>query len=829
MLGVDQAISNRRDSKCVYTRGMRWRLTSGGGLFVLALLVVIGLVVRGAIPEEEPEGQEEQPKPLVSEHSAPGLSGKRAADQAHVEPPVIGGVIVRVVDRRGQPVIGADVVLYEGREKSVWNEALRGPAKTDANGEVSFLDLRVADVTSVVESPGAAQSYVWYGRAAHPPAVHEHRLKSATPLDGYVVDALTQGPLEGARVVALSGGAFGFHTSNTVRIHGERSSAHADATGHFLLPDFVSLFRVEAPGYATVWKQVTDRNQLSAHDVRVGLVRCSSLAGIVRDPGGRPLADVRVFASDTAIDTIQTDETTFYMRHSFRGHWTWGVGNTFGSDEDDPNRWWVEDIYGCRVATTNSEGHWQFDNLALGSRFRVWAEHSTYTSSRTQIVEVVRSGRHVTLELNPPTVIEVEVVLPNGKPVEEVQVDLTLDGVHRRVRAEGDRVRIEGAVPGTYDVDVFALGEGDAKDLKWTVEGGATVTKRVVVDRYDDPAKSKEIMLSGRLRSEDGTALQDALIELTSTGISTRSDRDGRFELPHCRGEYPQIRVLALGHRPLQKHDWSWNEGVPIDLRLDRIRRYLVSLGRAPVVSEDEYAQRPEVIHDRGAGGGQDRFVSSRVEVSKVVQVDLMAGDTRAVLHVPGQLPIFFDTVPEPGSVVQISVPEATGGDVLVQVERDGLPVEGATVFAYVDWSPVPIRASTDERGEVTIGPVPFDRDVTIDVVKRGLGAWRATRRFQGGDTVEVRLPRMATIAGQVLDSRKHPVPEVLVRGYRLTPSGEQFDAITRTDNSGRYRLVLQGGDYRIHFGDAKSAVVHRIHAASGSDATLHAVVKRSP
>jgi protocatechuate 3,4-dioxygenase beta subunit len=224
-----------------------------------------------------------------------GIPGFEAGDASElteiVAPANLTVRVLRLPDR--SPVPGAKVLLLDG--KSAWTGI------ADAAGEVHFEGFEAGQVTVFGEAPGLKgfpRAVVSAGFATQPA---EYMLFATKSIEGHVTSADDGRPVPAASVVAKEQG---FRQGpepvlpRGLLLTPPRPTATTDARGGFRLEGvrvgaWIEL-QVEANGFLKGEKAFSSGQPGVPVAVEIPLESAVRVKGIVRDPGGRPVAGARV-------------------------------------------------------------------------------------------------------------------------------------------------------------------------------------------------------------------------------------------------------------------------------------------------------------------------------------------------------------------------------------------------------------------------------------------------------------------------------------------------------------------------------------------------------
>lgn len=268
-----------------------------------------------------------------------------------------------VDDESGLPV--ADALLR------IDQDSIERTTSSRADGLFEFIDLP-ADTYEVEVLAAGYEVVEIDGLQAFPGAneIAEHRLQPAEPLGGVVLDAVTAAPLGGVRVAIAAE-----RRSNGERGAYLRQETTTDGTGRFRF-DHVSRRGLELTADAEGYAMERDRIRIEAdtEQLEIAMRRASSIAGVVRDANGEPVAGARLRL---------------------------GGGSRWDSDE--------------RRIESGRDGSFAFERVRPGNAYEVIAAHAEQGFGPTTVAGVVvEEGR----EPQP-----VEIVLQQGAEIRGTVTD----------------------------------------------------------------------------------------------------------------------------------------------------------------------------------------------------------------------------------------------------------------------------------------------------------------------------------------------------------------------------------------------------------------------
>jgi len=494
-------------------------------------------------------------------------------------------------------------------------------------------------------------------------------------------------PIEGARV----------HVARSRR----RNAPSTDATGRVVVSGIDApgtRFSVDAPGFAPFLQGEPDL--VRQGEVHVELVRESAIDLTLRDASGDLLDRIGVQLS------VEGASASYFA-----------------------GRFSEPDLFGTpRTVLRTREGRLRIDGLAAG-RYRL----------RFLRGELALGER--TVEAPPEAVVDLEVTLDRGIAVQGVaRWNGAPAAGHVQTSSRGGRSL---PVPLEPDGSFTAwLPEAGQAMFELLPEGlSATELPGVVVDVVEGTTVTLDyetVAVRGRVEYADGSAasgLGGSLGDSLRRGgprYSFRTDRDGRFELPHVVPGRLRWRVSEPGPRHLAPEAFVDVEGSEeIVLRLlgtDEVTFTLVgepSPGFCSFFHLDEAGNRTRITRYPGY------FPPSYT-------VDWPLGDTRAIVEADGFAPVVLEVRNDPGPT------ERT-----VALERAGhvrVTVLGATGDPFAHH-----RFVVEPEPGTRLDPL-FREDETDHVGRRtkalGAGTYGVSARIDGRDVER----RVRVAAEQTLD-----------------------------------------------------------------------------
>lgn len=254
-----------------------------------------------------------------------------------------------------------------------------------------------------------------------------------------------------------------------------------------------------------------------------------------------------------------------------------GARVRISSDPDTPPYLWVLDghvVRPHRETTTGPEGRFRLPGLVPEARYTVWAEAPGFRPAQ---VEAEAPTDSVRIELDPAARLAVEVVDPEGRGIEGVDVDLRrlgdaqAFGAIRETRVTDVRGHYEADArePGATAVEIRAPGYEHARRVVELVEGESRNERFVLSPVPSSPVELRTVDEDGEPISEVQAWIHSAPGTPDGTHLPGESDEAGRVVWPRIpHGRY-RVSFQAPRTVPAERPD---------DLDLE--------VGAAPVVRE---------------------------------------------------------------------------------------------------------------------------------------------------------------------------------------------------------------------------------------------------
>ena len=462
-------------------------------------------------------------------------------------------VRVRVSDRDGQPVEGAEVWIVP-RDPRDWNAYYRqGPAGiSGAEGEVGLPDLPPGRSVSLdVCRSGFLPVAVVVREVTSEPI--EAVLERSARISGRVTDP-AGAAVEGARVVAWLSGERPDRPESVRPCYRELGSARTNGEGRFILeslPPGWWTVRASAPGWLPA---DSERRQVRAGEslegMEIALGRGETVAGRVLSPDGAPLsgAEVQALGGPSAVsgadgtyrlEGVETGERTVEATHPDHEFASRTLEVEPGENrldlklERDRRREIRGRVLGplaeARVLGPSSSWTTTDGSFLLRERDgrpEIWAQAEGYAPAQAEVVVDGSPVSGVEIRLSRGGILQGRLLGLDREGLAGAVVELDLPPLFQRrsgVDPQGS-YRITGLPPGTWEVTART----GSRTLKERVEISPEET---ILDLVFQPV----FEVSGRVLDPDGLPVADATVRLFTSGSGgwayTRSDGSFRIEL----------------------------------------------------------------------------------------------------------------------------------------------------------------------------------------------------------------------------------------------------------------------------------------------------------
>ena len=226
--------------------------------------------------------------------------------------------------------------------------------------------------------------------------------------------------------------------------------------------------------------------------------------------------------------------------------------------------------------------------------------------------------------------------------------------------------------------------------------------------------------------------------ELLLDTSTTVEDADGRFVLRDLSRNLHWIQVRAEGYPP--KTEGPVTPGEPVEVRLDHLRNLLVT-----VVDETDAAVPGAIVRLRRnqrsdpLAAYQPPDERTAMPDGRLVWIDLLPEDY-ALQAMDGQAfskTVRVDVGSENPCEVTLRLDRSRGtGQIVIRTRHaDGRPYAGVALMGGGE-DGMPFTATSDERGEATLGPLPSGSYTLLAPGHRGFTL--STARVEAGETTTI-------------------------------------------------------------------------------------------
>jgi protocatechuate 3,4-dioxygenase beta subunit len=681
---------------------------------------------------------------VAAEGYAPGMvegvtveSGKTAKVEIELgtEASISGQVIS---EKEKKPVAGARVALLDPESEGLFGisfgdqDLLREPILSDEGGAFRIGDLPAGSFRLKVSHPDFADELKAVElKKEGDEAKVEITLKKGRVISGTVLDTSGSKPVAGARVSLSPQGEMGSGILSTILaplVARYGRAAVSDSGGRWefsnVAPDEYRLSATHDSYAPSETKDVSVKPDADMRDVVLFLVGGARVKGTVRDNEGKPIPSLEVHVVGQGV---------------------------------------------FKEARTDSSGAYALEHLAAGS---------CTISIEQEEREKKFAGMSKQLELAPGDDVLLDFTLQkgfsvsgrvvrDGKPAGGVLVVCSREESGEGVSATGKSgsdgsYRVDGLVPGSYEVTLFTDGEGkgavskmprplvltgDLTGYDLTIPGGAV--GGTVVDENGNPLKGARVNLKKRgegERQRTAAKLEEVLGEL----FHATSDANGAFELGGLAAGSYLVTAAAKGFGQAV-------ETVTLDSDTSRAETRLVLKPGVDLVmklacAEKGKALKRATVRVTDARGQRVKTETVSVEDGLVTVAGLAVGTYRVEAVAEGCAPGTLDAV-SIGQGVQTPAELALkkGGVLAVSVTDDkGAPFMGA-VLELSDAAGKPydgLRFSEDKKkgwdvtgskGTATIGCLP-EGSFTVKAAKAGYSPAEGKASLKKGEEKKLSL-----------------------------------------------------------------------------------------
>jgi|GEM_PF-697168 len=734
-------------------------------------------------------------KPGVAQLERPEASGRK---RVVFEPPARGPQVLLLRGGDGSPVAGA-VVAFGDLALPIGG--------SDAEGRLSLAGTDDAPVKLLLLSADGRSLRLSYdppATGAHDAPPSELRFPAAVHLAGRVLERASGAPIAGAVVWPT-------HDPGRFVLSGE--------DGRFdILAPAAERYRVQVHAKAHIPSLVTlSAGHLSRPETPdIRLAAAGTLAGVVVDPAGEPIAGVELVARRSSA----TERRILRL------------------DPADAR------------ARSDAEGRFQLAPVAVGASVLVGARKRGWTTGRFTVEPP--AGEHLRLVLERGRRVIGRVVDAEDQPVQDATVRLLASGQPESLQAAGDRAAGDRG-PGDGDGD----GKPDAGEQDpfraLTLEDGRFELRKLPAQRIyiaaaahgfapmtvrgiEVPAGDSEVDLGtlvlepgvaihGSIHDPQGAPIVDAQVWAFTESVPSarlleaqwdrarpacdaRSDARGSFVVADLEPRHPvHLRLDAAGYLPAILMNLAPGAREPLDVVLElgaQLSGQVVNAQGAAVADaeislslqpspDDPGALDRSITQSRHTSSGEDgRFVVADVvpghhladafadgyQPAPAREIELVAGAPRDDLRF----------VLRPGALLTGSVRDG-----------EGLAITGAQVLVGRP------SGRSDEAGVYRVAGLPLGRQ-QVDVRHRGYNRHREEVEIDAGENhLDVVLAGGRRVSGQVLGESGQAIAgatlELRAGGadsfaqQRATSAGDGHFTFPHVAD-GRYNLVATKDGY---------------------------------
>lgn len=786
-------------------------------LWLLGIVAVVGVLSWLWFAGEPRDGSADDGQPAATEMPRRRmLTGNNGGDETitglrqqllHARKAAIHGTITSA---DGRPLGGANVCVHL-KSPLLVQRPLKNLTCVTSRGDGGYRieGLLPVDASVVASAPGHIPAA--YRKPQRGP--RENRVELTPGADiGNIDIVLKDGGVEVNGVVRdISGGEI-----EGAQVSVDNAFAESDSEGKFQLwvEPGETRIRAAAEGYASG----AARGAAPGHFFEVLLTPESILVGKVVDAEtGAGLADINVY----------TDSFVFY-----------GVA-------DGPQ------------AITREDGSFRIDGLEPGG-YQPIARSNTAFGKAAQTVHLGlgETSEPVTIKAHPATVVEGTIVVADSeKTCLDGRVSLRAPELSRNFAGQtqrGGEVRIEGVLPGTYQVDVTcenyvpeehypALEVGETVEPQtWEVAPGLAI-RGIVVDAMGQAVEGQTVIASLVSSDADPRAKSPSF----SFGMQTRDD--GTFEVGGLSAGTYELRSFGVRPSPVDKPQVELVDSDVDDVRIElpgegSVRGQVVDERGEPVANVNVELASREAKYVWGGGtsgmsADDGTFLLEHIPPGKY-RITASRGWT-STLRKPGTTDDDVQGEPldvEADEVTQVTLEvEARGASIRGRVvDGSGGPVADAFISATRTSDSAAATAASNRRqvrwGQWGQQPVLTDTDGTFELpdLTEGTYVVRANRKGGGeglaegchtGAACEVVIRETGVLRGQVTLAGG-PAPENFEVSLRDRKAGiSRRESFFRTDGVFTFEQ-LPGGHYEVTASAGKGTATGQVELEDGEEYT---------
>lgn len=572
--------------------------------------------------------------------TTPSRAGVEASGAASVPPrePSAGpGLRGRVIGPDGEPLDDFRVLLLRSLTLPHVGEPLVHEFAR-AGGAFEIATVARGRYRVEVQASGLAPWRATGVELGGAPVEVEASLAAGAMLRGFVIDAATQLPIEGACVVAEADAPVQVLALDLELIPACVPFALTSADGSFALANAspgAHVLRASAPGYGPAWIDVAEVDAGDTRgEIEIALGPCGAIEGSVLDAGQTPVADSIVLCTPTAFERNLPTLSYRFTRT--------GADGGFLLRDLSPGMWAVL--------------HFRESNAGAGAGAPQMA-FATIEAKRTARVDFHARGPRLGLEgtlrdaAGAPLAGHGVMVAPTEKAREPPQgswSSTTTDAAGRFAIGDLEAGLHEVFVAGRTPVEIVRVAAvdlplGPPGDLELALPAGA-ISGLVRDAARDAPVESAVLIVM-----RDGAGREPLFCGKVTTGA------DGRYEVPFLEpGDYSVIAYasdgslgaetkdrIAVGDQPVGGVDFDLWPGASVEVRVvgadgAPVAGASIALadprGRRLAYSQDPVTERDGRYVASGVKPGRWRVLAT-LEGREVASpdFDLAAGERRAV------------------------------------------------------------------------------------------------------------------------------------------------------------------------------------------------------